>query len=1002
MNHLVERELSDERRRYLEKTLNPDIALRRTAYDDQGKPPCDEDTRVDILVDITTWVNDVSPHSQNFFWLTGDPGCGKSAITASLARYCKGAGIPWAQFFINRNNESTTNPRVYFPSIAHQFAEHSPTKNVEKAIYDILKANPCLLDGMTLDQARILFVQVVQVACDLDRGKPVVVVIDGLDETSRKGLKDTATILSKLFKEVKRPNAKIFISSRTDDEITKPFYRSLQSNKDHVVHLHLNTSDPSCMEDVSRYLSRNLQRLVEEWDLNWEVWPGRERFDKLCQRAAGLFIWAVTVVRFLEEQLRLYGDECLDGRLDAMSAEGMSDVNKLYQTILAITYTPNPTFFEDAWAHETFRWVVGFIIGLKEPLPIGDVGTLLDLRRTSTSKSINILHFTSNLRTVLVAGTGEITNDTIPSLHKSFVEFITSKKADEQFRIDLGAVNVEIALKCLRLVSRLKNNDNQSKILSASVRYAIQNWARHLPNDGTISGIAVFGDDDQVFPRIYNSAGDLRVMFVSGDYPTHIYDPRQGFPPPTPIHFNHSSSIKVGSTVSSLAVSMDGLLIASGSLGGRVHLWNGISHEPIKSPLQHSHVVNAVCFSPDSHWLVCGNADSSVRLWDCQTLGESGSPLLGHTGPVRSVWTDGHLVISGAVDETIRVWDLTSRTQIGSPINIGDSAIAVSNDGRIATRAKNSMSVWEVKTQRRIASTLIKDRSSEVFVIAFSPDNSRIASGGSDSIWLWDAQSYRRIREFTGDTKLIWSLSFSPDGQWVTSGGDDNSVCVWDCNTGRLIDLPLQGRTDSVRSVTFSPDGCQIISACHDTLRFWSKSTSKEWLQLSEQITTIHLSQQMRPIAPHLTSLDDNPSVISACYSPDHSLYAASTLDGRISLWNTASLLWESKPPIHPIHLLRLSANQLTISSADGSVWTWDMIEGKIPTHKRTLGTQLNTTNIHQFKLQSSSFADNPVVRWIPFKVDAGLWAYLDGTFIRFESVGGGSVTFIDVADIAQ
>jgi hypothetical protein len=43
--------------------------------------------------------------------------------------------------------------------------------------------------------------------------------------------------------------------------------------------------------------------------------------------------------------------------------------------------------------------------------------------------------------------------------------------------------------------------------------------------------------------------------------------------------------------------------------------------------------------------------------------------------------------------------------------------------------------------------------------------------------------------------------------------------------------------------------------------------------------------------------------------------------------------------------------------------------------------------------------SDKPFVQWIPFKVDAGAWAYVDGTFIRFES---GSVTFIDVGDIAQ
>lgn len=88
---------------------------------------------------------------QNFLWMTGDPGCGKSAITASLVCYWKGGGTLWA---IDRNIEATANPRVYFPSISQQMA--SCDKVVEKATFDILKAKPSLLDSMTLGQARIL------------------------------------------------------------------------------------------------------------------------------------------------------------------------------------------------------------------------------------------------------------------------------------------------------------------------------------------------------------------------------------------------------------------------------------------------------------------------------------------------------------------------------------------------------------------------------------------------------------------------------------------------------------------------------------------------------------------------------------------------------------------------------------------------------------------------------------------------------------------------------
>ncbi len=173
---------AEERGRVLQQTLFK-MALSNTAYDDQGKPPCDEDTRVGILADIKNWVDDVSSGSQNFFWLTGDPGCGKSAITASLARYCKDSGTLWAQFFINRNNEATTNPRCYFPSIARQMADHTTAdQTITKTIYKIIKRGPSVLDEITLNQALGLFVETVHAACDLDPRKTVAIVIDGLDE----------------------------------------------------------------------------------------------------------------------------------------------------------------------------------------------------------------------------------------------------------------------------------------------------------------------------------------------------------------------------------------------------------------------------------------------------------------------------------------------------------------------------------------------------------------------------------------------------------------------------------------------------------------------------------------------------------------------------------------------------------------------------------------------------------------------------------------------------
>jgi len=274
---------------------------------------------------------------------------------------------------------------------------------------------------------------------------------------------------------------------------------------------------------------------VEEWDLNWEEWPGKERLNMLCIRANGLFIWAVTVVKFIQEQLRQSKHERLDELLDVINDEGMGDVNQLYGKILEITYRAKTnTKGQDEWECEKFRWVVGFIVVLKEPLPIGDIAALLDLRRKPKSNPVDILHFVTNLRTVLVAGAGKVTNDTIPRLHRSFVEYITSVRADPQFRIDVPAVDDQIATKCLRLVVRLRNDEERDRLPAGCVRYAIQNWTRHLPCE-TISksGVGILDGDAGRLCESLSKGAALRKGFMSasGDYRTHMYDPNIGLPP---------------------------------------------------------------------------------------------------------------------------------------------------------------------------------------------------------------------------------------------------------------------------------------------------------------------------------------------------------------------------------------------------------------------------------------------------------------------------------------
>ena len=50
-------------------------------------------------------------------------------------------------------------------------------------------------------------------------------------------------------------------------------------------------------------------------------------------------------------------------------------------------------------------------------------------------------------------------------------------------------------------------------------------------------------------------------------------------------------------------------------------------------------------------------------------------------------------------------------------------------------------------------------------------------------------------------------MAFSPDGHRLATGGDDDTVRLWNADTGQPIGDPLTGHTGPVLSVAFSPDG---------------------------------------------------------------------------------------------------------------------------------------------------------------------------------------------------
>ena len=335
----------------------------------------------------------------------------------------------------------------------------------------------------------MLFLKPIQVASDLSSSKTILVVIDALDEYDRECHR-IANIFSKAIAKLP-PNAKVLVSSRPEEGIRAHFSPMLDAGD--ATRIDLDTSTPSSILDVAMFLREQIKEIVSTEGLERE-WPGEEEMQGLCDKASGLFIWAVTAAKFMRAQIVANGSECLDGVLDELNTRGMGDINALYHTILKRTYP------DDDWAFERFRRIVGCIIVLQEPLYLVTLKDLLNLQKPNTSRPADVKHFIRRLRTVLVVGTDEINDKTVPRLHKTFVEFITSEQA-ERFRVNMVASNEELAVQCLRQLNSLTrdmcgiehlaafNDDIQD--LSArmddyfppELRYACRFWSFHFPQE---------------------------------------------------------------------------------------------------------------------------------------------------------------------------------------------------------------------------------------------------------------------------------------------------------------------------------------------------------------------------------------------------------------------------------------------------------------------------------------------------------------------------------------
>ena len=413
--------------------------------------PCMEGTRRDILQQIETGIKRTDGH--NVIWIKGSPGVGKSALAASITsqlQYQK-QHVTWFRF--DRTESTTITTNALWRVVARDLARWYPS------IRQQLAQGNTELSSSNIDHLfKTLIEEPLSALKDISHEELPVIVIDALDEcgglrhdsTGRKDYEGLLRTLQRWAQKNHLKRFKVIITSRPEDRITRTFPDSISTHVNIPSGKDVKPSD-SVSNDIRGFLKKQL-----EGTNMGDAWVN-DALDYLVLRAAGMFIWAITVADFLQKNPEQRFD-ILKTREHERGADRFEELYSLYSTVII-------TSFHDLEEEEiqAFASVIGATIFAKQPL---DDTRLMRLPGVDTLKFIR-----DGLVSVIDSG---------PILrfhHRSFEDFLLSSFF-RRYLPNLSGVQDrslherQLAVLCLTTMVSSELHFNMSDLKSSSVKNA--------------------------------------------------------------------------------------------------------------------------------------------------------------------------------------------------------------------------------------------------------------------------------------------------------------------------------------------------------------------------------------------------------------------------------------------------------------------------------------------------------------------------------------------------
>jgi WD40 repeat protein/serine/threonine protein kinase len=349
-------------------------------------------------------------------------------------------------------------------------------------------------------------------------------------------------------------------------------------------------------------------------------------------------------------------------------------------------------------------------------------------------------------------------------------------------------------------------------------------------------------------------------------------------------------------------------------------------------PLRHSSCMCGLALSPDGRFLAAGGSDGRVKLWNTQTWEEVGGGFQAHGLHVHRVAfsPSGRHLATASWDGTVKIWDVATcrmlhilqHAEHGEEI-VG--SVVFSPDGSwIASGGSDSVKIWDAVTGER-QRTLPGNADAEQG-LALSPDGRRLAFAKdmARTVQLWDTASWTVCRTLKRHNALVIGLAFSADGtqlaaacgQFMWTGGP-GEVAVWDVASGQRVHS-LPGHVSGAFAVAFTPDGRYLASGGVEDglIKLWDLKTGREVLTLRGH----------------------RDSVWGLAFSPDGQRLYSAGHDQTVRAWDATPLAERGPPGVRtlrghtrPVTTVAFSPDRRRVvsGSMDGTIRVWDAVTGR-------------------------------------------------------------------------